>query len=152
MITMDINPPRDTLGGSGDWTPVAYLAIGDPAIHEAVANELRQQGWMVIPHPTSFHLVRAIADVIEGGTSWLRPQMIVIDVWGRGCSGLTIACGLRDLGISTPIVLVRDQGDGAEPRQTLHDVEIVASADASRVVSERCRKLCPPARTFDPPS
>jgi hypothetical protein len=44
--------------------------------------------------------------VIDGGRGWLRPQLIVIDAWSRGCSGTSIAAGLRDLGITIPIVLV----------------------------------------------
>ena len=90
------------------WRPVAYVSMQDA---KPVISTLDRLGWIVIPQPSGFHLIRAISGVIEGDRPWLRPSLLVTDVRARGCSGITIAQGLRDLGVSIPIVLVAAPGD-----------------------------------------
>jgi CheY-like chemotaxis protein len=116
------------------WRPVAYITIQDTAARTEIASVLEHSGWAVISQPTGFHLIRAIADVIEGHQPWLRPSMIVIDARSRGCSGVTIAAGLRDLGITIPIVLVAAPGEAlpVSPDDTLR---IVDSASARSTVT-----------------
>lgn len=92
------------------WRPVAYVAVADKTARTRVIAVLEQSGWAVIPQPTGFHVLQAISDVIDGHQSWLQPNMIVIDAFSRGCAGTTIAAGLRDLGITIPIVLVAAPG------------------------------------------
>jgi hypothetical protein len=95
--------------------------------------------------PTEFHLIQAISGVIEGHQNWLRPSMIVIDARSRGCSGVTIAAGLRDLGITIPIVLIAAAGDEL-PVSSDETLRIVDAASARSAVAE----LATPAGSVDP--
>lgn len=112
--------------------PVAYIAIHDRAARARIVSILERAGWAVIPQPTGFHVIQAISGVIEGDQTWLRPSLIVVDARARGCSGTTIAAGLRELGITIPIVLVAAPGDvlPASPDGTPYIVDS-ASADAA---------------------
>jgi FixJ family two-component response regulator len=117
------------------WRPIAYVAMQDRAARQHIVNVLERAGWAVIPQPSGFHLIQAIADMIDGHQSWLRPGLIVVDARSRGCAGTTIAAGLRDLGISIPIVLIAGPGEAlpVSPDQTLR---IVDSASAETAVAE----------------
>ena len=117
------------------WRPVAYVTMQDKAARSEIISTLERAGWAAIPQPTGFHLIQAIAGVIDGHQTWLRPSMIVIDARSRGCSGVTIAAGLRDLGITIPIVLVAAPGEAlpVSPDDTLR---IVDSASAQPTVTE----------------
>ena len=117
------------------WRPVAYVTLHDKTAREEIVKVLERAGWAVIPQPTGFHLIEAISGVIEGQQTWLRPSMIVIDARSRGCSGVTIAAGLRELGITMPIVLVAAPGEAlpVSPDQTLR---IVDAASAKTTVTE----------------
>jgi CheY-like chemotaxis protein len=115
---------------------LAYVALDDPAIRARVIGILEDAGWTAIVEPTGFHLLQAIADVIDGSQTWLRPDLIVIDAFARGCAGTTIALGLRDLGITIPIVLAVAPGHPkpiASDDRMLHIVEPTA---VERVVRE----------------
>jgi FixJ family two-component response regulator len=128
------------------WRPMAYVTIEDEVAHAEIVSTLERCGWAVIPQRTGFHLVQAISDVIEGHRSWLRPSMIVMDARARGCSGVTIAAGLRDLGITIPIVLVAAPGvplpvpadqtlrivDAATARSTVTELATYAGSRAGR--------------------
>jgi FixJ family two-component response regulator len=121
---------------SGDhWRPVAYVAMQDPAARQQIVNVLERARWAVIPQPSGFHLIQAIAGVIDGHQPWLRPGLIVVDARSRGCAGTTIAAGLRDLGITIPIVLIAARGEAlpVSPDRTLR---IVDSASAEKTVAE----------------
>lgn len=120
------------------WRPIAYVALHDAITRTRIVNTLERAGWIVFPQPTGFHLLSAIADLIED-RAWLRPSLIVIDAHARGCAGTTIAAGLRDLGIAIPIVLV------ASPNATLpissdEMVRVTESAAAETVVAELARR------------
>jgi hypothetical protein len=114
--------------------PVAYVSINDGRARGEIVSELERSGWAVVPQPTGFHLIQGIAGVIESYDTWLRPSLIVIDALSRGCSGVTIAAGLRDLGITIPIVLIAAPNEPLplSPDDTLH---IVDSASAKAAVS-----------------
>jgi hypothetical protein len=88
----------------------AHVSIADAACRARIVDVLRRQGWAVTEQPSGFHLLQAIADVIEGKCAAL-PGLIVVDAIARGCSGLTIASGLRELGVRIPLVLVARPGD-----------------------------------------
>src|ERR1043165_2373217 len=107
--------------------PVAYVTMQDAEAREAIVGNLERAGWLVIPQPTGFHLLQAIADVIEGKYTWLDPTLIVIDAYARGCAGTTIAAGLRDLGIRVPIVLITTP-DQVPPLTTDDALRIVDSS------------------------
>jgi hypothetical protein len=76
------------------FRPIAYIALDDLTLRSRVAAILETAGWTAIVEPTGFHLLRAIADVIDGSRSWLRPGLIVMDAFARGCAGTTIALAL----------------------------------------------------------
>lgn len=113
----------------GSTQPVAYLTMGDPERRRVVAESLREHGWLVLEQPTGFHLVQALSGLIEGDRPWLRPGLIVIDAMSRGLAGTTIAAGLRDLGVATPVVLVTKPGEPVTRRED-PTVDVV---DADRV-------------------
>jgi FixJ family two-component response regulator len=120
------------------WRPVAYVAVHDTITRTRITSVLERSGWTVLIRPTGFHLVAEIADVIED-RAWLRPGLIVIDAYSRGCAGTTIAVGLRDPGIAIPIVLV------AAPNETLpissdQLVHITDGANAESVVQDLARR------------
>ena len=116
------------------WRPVAYVAIQDNATRTEIVSVLERSGWAAVSQPTGFHLIQAIAGVIEGHQGWLRPSLIVIDARSRGCSGVTIAAGLRDLGLTIPIVLVAAPGD-ALPVSSDDTLRIVDSGSAQATVA-----------------
>jgi hypothetical protein len=88
----------------------AHVSIGDAECRRRIVDALHRQGWTVTEQPSGFHLLQAIADVIEGRTDAL-PGLLVVDAYARGCTGVSIAAGLRDLGVRIPLVLVARPGD-----------------------------------------
>lgn len=88
--------------------PVVYITVRHPVVRAQLREVLARQGWSVIEQPTGFHLIQAIADVIEGHQPWRAPALIVVDKVSPGCTGTTIASGLRELGVAIPVVLVDD--------------------------------------------
>lgn len=115
--------------------PVAYVSMQDHAARAQIVSVLERARWAVIPQPTGFHLLQAIADVIDEKYTWLDPMLIVIDAYARGCAGTTIAAGLRELGIKIPIVLITRPGQRV-PITTDEALRIVDSNDAASAVAE----------------
>lgn len=107
---------------------VAYVSIKDPDMRARTVESLDRRGYAVIEQPTGFDLIHAIADIIEGHQSRLWPALIVVDAWSPGCAGTTIAEGLRDLGITIPIVLITAPGERV-PITADEQVHIVESVD-----------------------
>ena len=128
-----VHTTSDVLPGS-QWRPVAYVTMQDSATRDRVLGVLERARWAVIPQPTGFHLIQAIAGMIEGHHRWRDPAMIVVDAQSRGCAGTTIAAGLRDLGITIPIVLVAAPGmalpNSSDPTLRVVDASAAASAVA----------------------
>src|SRR4051812_15049002 len=116
------------------WRPIAYVALQDRITRTRICSVLERAGWVVFTEPTGFHLIGAIADVIEN-RAWLRPGLIVIDAHARGCAGTTIAAGLRDLGIVIPIVLIAAP-DESLPLSSDDSLRTTESASAETVVDE----------------
>lgn len=121
--------------GCEQWRPIAYITVQDDAARARITSALDRMGWAVITRPTGFHLIEAMSGVIDGHRSWLRPELIVIDAWSRGCAGTTIAAGLRDLGIAIPIVLVAGPGETL-PVSSDATLRIVDTASVERAVTE----------------
>lgn len=90
--------------------PVAYVCMKDSAARARILKSL-ERTFAVSLQPTGFHLISAIADVIEGRAAWRQPSLIVVDAVLPGCAGTTIADGLRDLGIAIPTFVIRDAAD-----------------------------------------
>jgi FixJ family two-component response regulator len=142
MTTTIMNPlqPCDT---RDLWRPVAYVSMQDRPARDRIVNLLERSGWTVLAKPTGFHVLQAIADVIDGHREWLRPGLIVIDAHARGCAGTTIAAGLRDLGIAIPIVLIAAPG-ASLPVSSDRTLRIVESAAAEAAVTEIALGIAPP--------
>lgn len=135
--------PTSTNGSADRWRPVAYAALEDRAARERIVDVLARAGWAVIPQPSGFHLLQAIAGIIDGHQAWLRPGLIVVDARSRGCAGTTIAAGLRDLGITIPIVLIAARSETV-PVSTDRALRIVDSASAEDAVAELAGIATPP--------
>jgi sulfur carrier protein ThiS len=134
-MTTSTNPTYLNEASDPCWRRVAYVAMNDQEARHRIVSVLARAGWAVIPQPSGFHLIRAIAGVIDGHQPWLRPGLIVVDARSRGCAGTTIAAGLRELGISIPIVLVAAPGE-ALPVSPDHSLRIVDDASAEQTVAE----------------
>jgi hypothetical protein len=121
------------------YRPIAYVAVADPGCRSRIIDALVRQRWTVEEQPTGFHLLDAIADVIEGHETPL-PGLLVVDAVSRGCAGITIAAGLRQLGVRIPLVLVAKHGD---PVIELDDpsVRVVGPNHAVAAVAELARPL-----------
>jgi CheY-like chemotaxis protein len=115
--------------------PVAYVSLQETADRERITSVLERAGWTVVLQPSGFHLIQAIAGIIDGHEDRLQPCLIVVDARSRGCTGTTIAAGLRDLGITIPIVLIAGPGE-ALPVSTDQSLRIVDSASAAKVVAD----------------
>jgi hypothetical protein len=96
-----------------DLRNVAHVAVADATCRASISDALHRRGWTVVEQPTGFHLLQAIADVIDRppGNAVKMPRLLVVDAIARGCAGVTIAAGLRELGVRIPLVLVARAGD-----------------------------------------
>ena len=118
---------------------IVHVSVADFACRQRISDALRRQGWHVVEQPTGFHLLQNIADVIEGQTERL-PALLVVDVRSRGCSGLSIAAGLRELGVRIPLILVAKPGDPV----TITDdatIRVVGPNRAVAAIAEIAREL-----------
>jgi hypothetical protein len=134
---------RHEEGMDARWRPVAYIAVDDPACRAGIGEALQRLGWCVIEQPTGFHVLGAIADVIERDGTGTRPGLIVVDEISRGCSGATLARGLQDLGCAIPIVLVRDPWMPASRASYGTGVHVVDRGSAPRAVDAIARPWSP---------
>jgi FixJ family two-component response regulator len=114
--------------------PIAHIALEDNACRDAVVDTLHRRGWSVIEHRTGLHLIHAISGLILGDRRSHRPELIVADAAARGCSGLSIAHGLRDLGSRIPVVVVARAADELAATQS-GPLTIVAPENAARTVA-----------------
>lgn len=118
---------------------IVHVSVADLACRQRITDALRRQGWQVVEQPTGFHLLQTIADVIEGQTERL-PALLVVDVRSRGCSGLSIAAGLRELDVRIPLILVAKPGDPV----TITDdrmIRVVGPNHAVASIAEIAREL-----------
>jgi hypothetical protein len=123
------------------WRPIAYTAIADRLQARRIADALHRLGFLVLEHATGLHLVGALADVIEGSRNPLVwPHLIVTDVRSAGCSGATIAGGLRELGVEIPIILIAGDDD---PVPALDRTFIVEYEQATGRVPELAKRWAP---------
>lgn len=93
-------PPPD--GGAH----TCYLAVRDDTERCRLAADLRSLGWNVVEHATAFHLLADVCDYILGSRPWESVGSIVVEEASPGCRGATVEEGLRDLGVTIPVVLV----------------------------------------------
>ena len=122
----------------------AYIAIEEPTQRARISDALHRRGWTVIEHATGFHLLSDLSDVIEGKTERL-PGLLVVDAVGRGCAGLTIAAGLRDLGVAIPLLLITKPGLNV-PESDDGAVRVVSSENALSAIDDSTERTEPQAR------
>ncbi len=95
-----------------EHTGQVYVAVSDAATRARIVEDLRREGWTVIERPTGFHVLSDIADLIDGtdgSAARERRVKVVVDAYARGCTGKSLAAGLRELGVPIPVELVEDQ-------------------------------------------
>ena len=112
---------------------IAHIAVEDAACRAAIIDTLHRRGWTVVEQPTGLHLIHAISGLILGDQPSLRPGLVVADAAARGCSGLSIARGLRDLGSRIPVVVVARAADELASRRE-GALTIVSPEAAARTV------------------
>jgi FixJ family two-component response regulator len=122
--------------------PVAHIALEDAACRDAVVDALQLRGWSIVEHRTGLHLIHAISGLILGEQSSHRPELIVADAAARGCSGSSIARGLRDLGSRIPVIVVARAVDELTAKQD-GPLTIVAPENAARTVAIVARQHRP---------
>lgn len=130
------------------FRPIAYIALHDAEARACATRILEHAGWTVLHQPTGFHLLHAISGLIEGDHAWLRPGLIVVDAFARGCAGTTIATGLRELGITIPIVLVTAAGQPLALPTADPMLRVTTLADVERVVGELAPNIAHAARLY----
>jgi hypothetical protein len=129
------------------WRPAAYIAVEDHACRARIADTLQRLGWLPVEQPSGFHILCELSDAIEKEASVTHVGMIVVDEISRGCSGATLAKGLRDLGCSIPIVLVRNEWS-TPPRESYGTaVHVVDRAFAASTIGELVRPWSPSTLT-----
>lgn len=94
-----------------EHTGYVYVAVSDAAKRARIVEDLRREGWTVIERPTGFHVLGDIADLIDGShaAACERRVKLVVDKYARGCTGTSLAAGLRELGVQIPVELVEHQ-------------------------------------------
>lgn len=93
----------------------AIVAIGVQTDRSRLASLLRADGFEVAAVCDGFQLIDQIADAILGREGSRRPDLIISDAVLPGCTGLSLLAGVRDLGWSTPVILLT-RPDHAEAR------------------------------------
>lgn len=114
--------------------PVAFVCVSDRVCRAQIISALWRHNWHARELPTGFHVVQELADVIAG-TPGNRPGLVVIDAITRGCTGASIAEGLRDLGAHVPVVLVTNECSTASDG----DIITVDPTLATHVIGELAR-------------
>jgi hypothetical protein len=130
------------------WRPIAFVSLQAIGLREQIRAVLDSAGWAVVDHPSGFHVVRAVADLIEDRAVWRRPGLIVIDAWSRGCAGVSLATGLHELGVAIPVVVVAPgpAPDGAAASIVSSRAYVVDADKAPQVVATLARRLFTDAR------
>jgi len=105
------------------------VVIRDGELRAQVAAALREEGWAVVDSPSGYHLLQSIAGPVLGEAPWRKPELVVVDAFSPGCSGLTIARGVRELGWSLSVVLIVNSAE--------HRSRVVEDADNSIYVADR---------------
>jgi FixJ family two-component response regulator len=134
---------------SPEWQPIAHIVLEDAACRTAIVDTLHRRGWSVVEQPTGLHLIHAISGLILGDQPWLRPGLIVADAAARGCSGLSIARGLRELESQIPVVVVARAADELVARHE-GPLTVVGPEHAADVVERLARPVG--GRCGDPPA
>jgi CheY-like chemotaxis protein len=114
--------------------PLALTSIADVKERKRVRKLLRKRGCKVHELESGYHLVQAMSGVILGGAP--DPiQVIVCDAISAGCSGVTIAAGLRDLRLDIPVVLIWPTADAPPPGYARGAIHVEPATAAAALVT-----------------
>jgi FixJ family two-component response regulator len=133
---------KNEIATSAHCRPVVYIAVQDRTCRAAIVDALHRQGLAAIECPTGYHVIEATADVIDGCQLALGPALIIVDAMSRGCSGMTIAAGLRDLDVRIPVVIVARPGDAIVDSDDPM-IRVVHASHAASAIAEIARPLSP---------
>lgn len=93
------------------------VGIEDPRVREDVAKALEHQGYSVVAVGDGYRVIEYIASAVLDGPPELRPNLIIVDSILKGCTGLSLVSGLRDLGWETPVIVLTPMDDEQTRRQ-----------------------------------
>lgn len=127
------------------WRPVAHVAITRSREATQIVEALHRQGYQVFEHADGVELVGALADLIDRRQA-RQPALIVADLRLRGCLGTTIARGLHELGITTPVILIATDEEVGELIDRIPMTDHLWTVDpavATRQVPELAREFSP---------
>ena len=129
------------------WSPLAHVAVRDPSLRADLLDALRREGWAVVDSPSGFHLLQSISRPILDRWPWCSPAFLVIDAFSPGCSGLTIARGLRELGWTVPTLLIAHTPEQRERviEEPEHHIYVATPEMARAVAVEIARHRLPAA-------
>jgi hypothetical protein len=114
---------------------LAFVSVRDRDCRLSILRSLRRRGWKAVEHPSGFHVVQALSELIIGNQMWPIPDLVVVDAISAGCSGVTIAAGFRDLGLDIRIILIApSEASDVSPETYAHSVILVEPAAASVAV------------------
>jgi FixJ family two-component response regulator len=113
------------------WRRFAYVSVADANCRRSIVQTLIERGWCVETRSTVFHVLDDLCDVIIGKADRVGPGLIAMDLHARGCSGISVARGLRDLGVDIPVVLVAEH-----PQAEADDALLVVSkTEAAKTIA-----------------
>lgn len=139
---------RSRPGSPSTWRPLAHVALRNESMRSDIVDALHQHGWAAVESPTGYHLLQRLSGPLTGTEPWWRPELLVIDAYSPGCSGITIARGMTELGWTVPTVLVAANAE-QHARLLGHQNErlFVTQPDLARVtvieVARHCHRLGP---------
>lgn len=96
------------------------LGLSNKQLRASISRLMSARGYDVVAVPDGFHLTQKLADAILGSED-ARPSLIIINPILRGCTGLSLLSGLRELGWDTPVVFVIAKNDFAGRTQAWAD-------------------------------
>lgn len=128
--------PRENELSPAEKPRTVVLGIADAARCERIAAGLRRQGYSVVTANTGSGVVYELADALLGEGEAVAPVLIIVEDLLPGVLGRTIIDGIRDMGWTTPVILVGGRRRiGDVWTQGFSDVwadeELVASAQSS---------------------
>lgn len=122
------------------WRPLAHVAIRDDKTRFEIAAALRAEGWAVVDSKTGYHLLQSLSGPLFDEERWCRPRLVVVEAVSPGCSGYTIAFGLRDIDWSVATVVITDDRVPPPVDDDIDGIYLVDRTYAPQTVLEVARK------------
>lgn len=104
-----VAPKERTCTSPGLSLSPVLIAVADLARRGQLAKLWRQEGYSVSTMASGAELLEQLADTLESEVHiGASPALLILDSRLRGVLGSSIARGIRELGWTTPIVLLGD--------------------------------------------